>query len=329
MIHRKDLQDRIYILDGAMGTMLQSFCLKEDDFRGMVFANHPVPLKGNYDVLNLTHPEMISSIHQLYVRAGADFITTNTFNSNIFSQRGYGLEKEVSDLAICGAQIARTVADECMEDTGRRVLVVGTLGPTSIPLSLVNDSNRNQVGGADFETMTQAYMLQAKNLLAGGADLLLLETCYDVLTTRAALNAIESLNGEMRATIPVMISVTVDNRTGKTFIGQNLDEFYAGIASYPLLSFGINCSCGILGLGAYIEHLAQNLPCYISFHPNAGLPNSQGKYEVTPDFMAKQMELLARKGCLNIVGGCCGTTPEHISALARAMRGIEPHMVNV
>ena len=324
-IPKETLQDKILILDGAMGTSIQSLNLQEEDFRGLLFKEHPEPLKGNNDVLNLTNPEVIQQIHRAYVQVGADLITTNTFNSNAYSQKEYGTESYVADLNYQGALLARQVADECKE---RTVWVVGTMGPTSKTLSLSPDVNRPDYRDADFDTLASTYKVQAENLLKGGADILMLETCFDALNAKAALYAIELVNEEKGITVPVMVSATINDRSGRTLTGQTLDAFYSSIAHYPILSFGINCSFGVVELEPFIEQLSQTLPCYISLHPNAGLPNEMGEYDQSPEYMAKHMQSIARKGILNIAGGCCGTTPSHIKALAESLEGIQPHRLN-
>lgn len=319
------LQDKILILDGAMGTSIQAFNLQEDDFRGALFEHHPISLKGNNDVLNLTNAKVIQQIHQAYVEAGADLITTNTFNSNAYSQKEYGTEDWVADLNFQGALLARQVADGCKE---RTVWVVGTMGPTSKTLSLSPDVNRPEFRDADFDTLAATYKVQAENLVKGGADVLMLETCFDALNAKAALFAIELINEEIGCTIPVMISATINDRSGRTLTGQTLEAFYTSVSHYPILSFGINCSFGVTDLEPFIEQLSAVLPCFISLHPNAGLPNEMGEYDQSPEYMASRMQAIAQKGILNIAGGCCGTTPAHIRVLAEHLRGIRPHQVN-
>lgn len=310
------LQKRILILDGAMGTAIQALNLQEEDFCGTQFVGHAVPLKGDYDLLNLTNPLIIRRIHQSYINAGADLISTNTFNSNAYSQKVYGMEGYVKELNFEGARLAREVADTCQ---GRTVWVAGSMGPTSKSLSL----------SGDFDTLATTYKMQAEHLIRGGADVILLETCFDVLNTKAALCAIELLNEELNTVIPVMVSATIDNQNGRTLTGQTLDAFYQSIAFYPILSFGINCSFGVDGLDSYIESLAQTLPCAISMHPNAGLPTATGEYIQSPALWAEQIQAIAKKGSLNIAGGCCGTTPSHIKALADALKGIKPHQPKI
>ena len=324
-IPTKALLERILILDGAMGTSIQSLNLQEKDYRGIQFVNHAIPLKGNNDILNITNPKVIQGIHRAYVEAGADLITTNTFNSNAYSQKEYGTENYVKALNFQGASIAREVADEY---TDREVWVVGTMGPTSKTLSLSPDVNRPEYRDADFDTLSSTYKIQAESLIRGGADILMLETCFDALNAKAALYAIELLNEEMGLTIPVMVSATINDKSGRTLTGQTLDAFYTSIAHYPILSFGINCSFGVAELGPFIEHVSKMVPCAVSLHPNAGLPNEMGEYEQAPDFMAEHMQSIAKKGILNIAGGCCGTTPAHIKKLAECLKGIQPHRLN-
>lgn len=324
------LQERILILDGGMGTTIQQLNLQEDDFRGVLFARHHVPLKGDYDVLNISDPEVVKQIHRSYIEAGADLITTNTFSSNAFSQKEYGLEHYVKALNFQGASLAREVADE-FED--RTVWVVGTMGPTAQTLSFLPDVNGRECRESDsclpdreetFNLLVSTYKFQAECLVKGGADVLMLETCFDVLNAEAALYAIGLLNEEWQVTIPVMVSATINNKNGRMLTGQTLEDFYASISRYSILSFGINCSYGVTELEPFIEQLSQTLPCYISLHPNAGLPDEKGKYEQSPEFMAAHMKAIARKGLLNIAGGCCGTTPDYIRLLARELDGVSP-----
>lgn len=341
-------QQRILILDGAMGTSLQAMQLEESDFRGEVLLHHPFPLLGNYDVLNLSNPHLVKQVHQSYVSAGADLITTNTFNSNVLSQERYGLENQVAELNYRGARLAREMADAC---TTRKVWVVGSMGPTPVPLSLIarttsedsslatpsedfsaatsscSDSRLSQRLEEAFNRMVAAYEVQAKGLLDGGADLLLLETCYDVMNAQAALTAIRRLEQERMSAILVMVSVTI-NPNGCTFTGQTLNEIYARVSEFPIFSFGINCSFGIDGLEPYLKQLSDALPCLISCHPNAGFPDEQGVYAMTPSYMAECMRAFAVKGYLNIAGGCCGTTAAHITAMAEALQDVEPHKIS-
>lgn len=311
------LQERILVLDGAMGTLLQKRALKEQDFASGVFINWAVPLKGNYDILNITRPDVIAEIHQQYIDAGTDIITTNTFNSSRISQSDYQCEKFAHQLAYEGAKIAKGVAGKCSE---RKVWVAGSVGPMN--KSLTMDASGEST---DFTLFADAYYEQVKALVEGGVDLLLLETCYDALNCNAALHAISQLEKELGAMVPVMVSVTVNNHSARTFTGQTLEEIYASIQHYPILSFGVNCSFGVANMHPIIERIASQIPKYISFYPNAGLPNAMGEYQDTPDFIASHIKAMAKDGLLNIVGGCCGTTPQHIQKIAQSIKSIPPH----
>ena len=303
-----------------MGTLIQSQCLPDQAFHRGKFYNWQQSLVGNNEVLNLTAPEVISGIHRKYISAGADIITTNTFSANRISQHEYGCEGHVREMATAGARIARQAADECTE---RRIWVAGTMGPTSKSLSLASDMNNPASRTVSFDEMTTAYYEQAEALIEGGADLLLIETCFDALNTKAALYAIQQLNEKLGTTLPVMISVTINDRSGRTLTGQTLEAFYISISHYPILSFGLNCSFGVTELRQFVEQLSATIPAFISLHPNAGLPNEMGEYEELPDFMATHLREMAKAGLLNIVGGCCGTTDKHIRAIARALNGIK------
>lgn len=311
------LQERILVLDGAMGTLLQKRALKEQDFASGVFINWAVPLKGNYDILNITRPDVIADIHQQYIDAGADIITTNTFNSNRISQSDYQCEKFTHQLAYEGAKIAKDVASKCSE---RKVWVAGSVG--SMNKSLTMDASGES---SDFTLFADAYYEQVKALVEGEVDLLLQETCYDALNCKAAMHAISQLEEEIGTMVPVMVSVTVNNHSGRTFTGQTLEEIYASIQHYPIMSFGVNCSFGVANMRPIIERIVSKIPKYISFYPNAGLPNAMGEYHDTPDFIASHIKAMAKGGLLNIVGGCCGTTPKYIQKIAQSIKSIPPH----
>ena len=301
---------RILILDGAMGTCIQRYNLLPDDFLGG---------KGNNDILNLTREDVIASIHKAYIEAGADIIETNTFSGNAISQKDYGMEGKVREINLKGAQIARKVADAA----GRRVLVAGSMGPTVKSLSLSPDVNEPQRRDVSFAQMAQAYKEQVAALIEGGVDLLLVETVYDALNAKAALYAIEEVAGK---DFPVMVSATVNDRSGRLLSGHTLNALYTALQHYPIMSFGLNCSFGAKDLAPFIEQL-QGLPCAVSIYPNAGLPNEMGQYDETPEYTAKHVKELAQKGWLNIAGGCCGTTPEHIASIAQALKDVEPRNV--
>lgn len=317
---RKLLKEKILILDGATGTAIQKFGLTEKDFRGQRFAAHPVNLKGNNDILNLTKPEIIRSIHRSYIEAGADIIETNTFNSNAISQEEYHCCELVYALNYEGARLARQTASQA----DRPVFVAGSIGPTSKTLSLSPDVNHPEFRPLDFDTLTAAYTTQINGLIDGGADLLLVETVFDGLNAKAALYAIDRIQQEKGTAIPVMVSATINDKSGRTLTGQSLEALYTALAHYPLLSFGLNCSFGAPDLQPFVERLSAILPCYLSLYPNAGLPNEMGEYDESPSFTAQCLQNIAGEGLLNIAGGCCGTTPEHIRAIHDALAGIPP-----
>lgn len=346
----KDIRDllaqRILILDGAMGTKIQQFGLSAEHFHGKRFASHPVSLAGNNDILCLTAPEVVKDIHRLYIEAGADIIATNTFSSNRISQQEYGCADIAAEMAREGARLARQVADafggqqttdngQQTTDNGqwstvndRRIFVAGSMGPTAKSLTLASDMSQPAHRTVSFDEMAEAYRQQAEALLEGGADFLLLETCYDALNTKAALYAISDINRRFHRKIPVMVSVTVNDRSGRTLTGQTLWAFYTSISHYPyLLSFGLNCSFGVTDLRPFVEQLSANCPLPISIYPNAGLPNQMGEYEELPDFTARHLREMAEAGLINIAGGCCGTNEQHIRAIADALHNIKPRTV--
>ena len=302
------LQQRVLVLDGAMGTCIQGYNLIPDDFLGG---------KGNNDILNVTREDVIEAIHIAYVAAGADIIETNTFSGNAISQKDYGMEGRVREINLKGAQIARMVADAA----GRRVLVAGSMGPTVKSLSLSPDVNEPQRRDVTFREMADAYREQAEALVEGGVDLLLVETVYDALNAKAALYAISQV--PQAQDIPVMVSATVNDRSGRLLSGHTLQALYTALKHYPISSFGLNCSFGAKDLAPFIEQL-QGLPCAVSIYPNAGLPNEMGQYDEAPQYTAKYIRELAQNGWLNIAGGCCGTTPAHIEAVAQALQGMAP-----
>ena len=308
MTIEEQLKQRILILDGAMGTKIQA--------QGIT---------GNNDALNLTSPELIASIHRDYIAAGADIITSNTFSSNRISQHEYSLEAQAAEMALAGAQIARRVADEQRD---RKVWVAGSMGPTPKSLSLAADMEQPESRAVTFDEMAAAYREQAAALLQGGVDILLLETCYDALNAKAALYAIQQLNEERQEPVAVMVSATINDRSGRTLTGQTLEAFYVSIAHYPrLLSFGLNCSFGVTELRPFVEQLSRRIPVYLSLYPNAGLPNEMGEYEELPHYTASHLRAMAEAGLLNIAGGCCGTDECHIRAIREALDGLKPRQL--
>ena len=321
--------DKILILDGAMGTMIQRYGLREEDYRGSVFDGCSKELKGNNECLNLTRPDIIKAIHGEYIAAGADIIETNTFSANIISQTEYGCEDHASQMAYEGALIAREAADEAQalaEKIGmeRKVLVAGSMGPTSKSLSLSPDVNDPAFRAYSYEQMKVAYKAQAEALAKGGVDLFLIETCFDALNVKAALAAISEVNLSFKEDIPIIVSVSVGDRSGRTLTGQTLEAFYTAVEHYPLMAFGLNCSLGAAEMMSLVEEIGNWCSCAVSCYPNAGLPNEMGGYDQSPEDMASQVRSMAEKGLVNIVGGCCGTTPDHIRAIARSLHGITP-----
>ena len=329
-------KDKILILDGATGTMIQRHGLSEADYRDGGFEDSRVELLGNNECLNITRPEIIKSIHREYIAAGVDIIETNTFSANRISQSEYGCEDFAGKMAYEGARLAREVADEYTsgaDDSGerRQILVAGSIGPTSKSLSLSPDVSDPGFRPYSFDQMREAYREQAEALIRGGADILLIETCFDALNVKAALSAIQDLSdlkaeelGNTDYKIPVIVSVSVGDRSGRTLTGQTLKAFYTSISHYPLLAFGLNCSLGATEMTPLVEDIAQWCKCAVSCYPNAGLPNEMGGYDQKPEDMAIAVKAMAAKGLVNIVGGCCGTTPDHIRAIANALKDIAP-----
>ena len=316
-----NLQDRIYILDGATGTALQQFRLTEADFRGEEFARHPIPLKGNNDVLNITRPDVIRQVHQNYIDAGADIIETNTFNANAISQTEYGCTEWVERFNLEGARLAKEVASTCKE---RKIYVAGSIGPTDKSLTLAPDPDQPTYRIVNFDTLANAYATQVAALIEGGVDLLLVETIYDGLNAKAALYAIAKVQEEKGTNLPVMLSATINDKSGRTLTGQSLEALFTSLSHYPILSFGLNCSFGAKELHHFLRELAPRIPCYISIYPNAGLPNEMGEYDESPEFTALCLQNMAKEGLINIAGGCCGTTPDHIRAIANTLKDIPP-----
>lgn len=310
-------EDRILILDGAMGTMIQRYGLTEEDYRGGVFSDCRNELKGNNECLNICRPDIIKAIHREYIDAGADIIETNTFSANTISQAEYGCEGQAGKMAYEGARLAREAADEAAAQ-GRKVYVAGSMGPTSKSLSLSPDASDPSFRPYSFSQMLSAYREQADNLIKGGVDLILIETCFDALNVKAALCAIEDR-------VPVIVSVSVGDRSGRTLTGQTLEAFYTSVSHCPILAFGLNCSLGASELMPLVQEVGKWCRCGIICYPNAGLPDEMGGYDQSPDEMAEAVAVMAEKGMINIAGGCCGTTPDHIRAISQKLKGITPH----
>ena len=322
------LEERILVLDGAMGTMIQRHKLEEADFRNEYLKDHPKSLKGNNDLLSITRPDIIREIHREYFNAGADIAETNTFSSTTIAQADYGLENLVYDLNFQSAKIAREVADEFIVNEPQKPrFVVGSMGPTNRTASLSPDVNDPGFRAVTFEELRLAYRQQAEALLDGGVDILMVETVFDTLNAKAALFAIDELKNERNTDIPVMVSGTITDASGRTLSGQTTEAFLISIAHMDLLSVGLNCALGAEQLRPYLKVLSDKTNFLVSAHPNAGLPNEFGEYDETPELMAKQISEFLEGRLINIIGGCCGTTPEHISAIAELAKNYEPRKV--
>src|SRR3954465_9349770 len=318
---------RIAVLDGAMGSMIQTYKLEEADFRGEQFKSHAHDLKGNNDLLCLTKPSVIEEIHSQYFVAGADMVETNTFSSTTIGQADYHLESIVTDLNHAAVAVARRAAQKAETATpGRRCFVAGAIGPLNRTLSMSPDVNRPDYRAVTWDQVVGAYTEQINALLDGGVDALLVETIFDTLNSKAALFAIEQVFDERgdAARVPVMISVTITDASGRTLSGQTIGAFYQSVAHAKPFSIGINCALGGRAMRPYVEELAKIATCYTTCYPNAGLPNAFGRYDETPADMASVLGEFAANGWVNMVGGCCGSTPPHIAAIAQAVRGRKP-----
>ncbi|WP_413721831.1 methionine synthase [Sodalis sp. RH24] len=325
---RRQLAQRIMVLDGGMGTMIQSYRLEEEDYRGARFADWPSDLKGNNDLLVLSKPEVIAAIHHDYLAAGADILETNTFNSTAIAMADYHMESLVSELNTEAARLARRSADEWTARTPEKPrYVAGVLGPTNRTASISPDVNDPAFRNVSFDQLVSAYREAVHALVTGGVDLIMVETIFDTLNAKAAIFAIETEFEAMGVQLPVMISGTITDASGRTLSGQTTEAFYNSLRHVKPLSFGLNCALGPDELRQYVAELSRIADCYVSAHPNAGLPNAFGEYDLGPDEMAGQIKEWAVSGFLNIVGGCCGTTPAHIAAMARAVEGIAPRVL--
>lgn len=316
---------RILILDGAMGTMIQKYKLLEEDFRGYRYRKAPGMMKGNNDMLNLTRPDVVEDIHRKYLQAGADIISTNTFSSQRVSQADYHLEAVARDMAFAGAQIARKVADEF--STGEKPrFVAGSVGPTNKTCSMSPDVGNPAMRELDYATLYADYLEQIDALERGGVDAILIETVFDTLNAKAAIDATMEVERRCGRTLPIMLSITISDLAGRTLSGQTLDAVLASVSSYPLFSIGLNCSFGAPQMKPFLRELARKAPYYISAYPNAGLPNSMGEYDETPESMAPQMQEFVDEGLVNIIGGCCGTTEKFIAEYGKIVDGRKPHI---
>ncbi|MEZ0368240.1 MAG: homocysteine S-methyltransferase family protein, partial [Candidatus Sericytochromatia bacterium] len=318
------LQQRILILDGAMGTMIQSLGLEEDDYRGEIFGLHPSSLKGCNDLLPLTRPDAIIAIHRAFLAAGADMIETNSFNANAVSLADYGLAERAYELNLAAARVARAAADAAAAEDGRTRWVAGSMGPTTRTASLSPDVNDPAYRNVSFAQLAEAFAEQARGLLDGGVDLLVPETHIDTLNLKAALYGIEQVFRARGERVPVIASITIPDASGRTLSGQTVEAAWTSLAPFELLAVSINCALGAKEMRPHIEELARLANCHICCFPNAGLPNEMGGYDDTPEAMAGLLGGFAAEGWLNIVGGCCGTRPEHIAAIAAAVANCAP-----
>ena len=320
------LAERILVLDGAMGTMIQRYNLSEEDFRGEAFKNHEHDLKGNNDLLSITCPDVIKAIHKEYLDAGADIIETNTFSSTSIAQADYNLESAVYELNFQSAKIAKEAALSCSSDEKPR-FVAGSIGPTNRTASISPDVENPAHRSITFDQLKESYYEQVRGLIDGGVDILLVETVFDTLNCKAALFAIEDVFDEKAIRIPIMVSGTITDESGRTLSGQTAEAFLTSISHIPLLSIGFNCALGAVSMNQYVKVLSDKAPFYISAFPNAGLPNEMGEYDQSPEGMAKQLEDYMKRDMVNIIGGCCGTTPNHIKEFTRIASKYKPREI--
>lgn len=319
------LSQRIVIIDGAMGTMIQKYKYTEEDYRGTRFANFDHPLKGNNDLLTLTQPQIIKDIHKEFLMAGSDILETNTFNANVISMADYHMEHLVVELNVEAVKLAKQAISEYQSEVENRPLfVAGAMGPTNKTASLSPDVNNPGYRAVSFDDLVACYTEQAIALIGAGADILLIETVFDTLNCKAALFAVNTLKEERCLDIPVMVSGTITDNSGRTLSGQTPEAFYNSISHGDLLSVGFNCALGADQMRQYIAELAGVSEIYVSCYPNAGLPNEFGEYDDTPEGMSKVISEWCENGWVNIVGGCCGTTPDHIAAISKACKQFSP-----
>ncbi|MFN5432805.1 MAG: homocysteine S-methyltransferase family protein [Cyclobacteriaceae bacterium] len=323
------LKERILILDGAMGTMIQRHKLEEEDFRGERFKSHSHLLKGNNDLLSITRPDIIKDIHAQYFEAGADIAETNTFSGTTIAQADYHLEHIVYELNFESAKIAKEVAVEFTKrEPDKPRFVAGAVGPTNRTLSISPNVNDPGYRAVTFDQLTVAFKEEVKGLMDGGADLLLVETIFDTLNAKAALFGIQELFDEEGRSLPIMVSGTITDASGRTLSGQTTEAFLISVSHVPLLSVGLNCALGAKQLRPYLQILNEHAPFFVSAYPNAGLPNEFGQYDEGPDEMGTQIDEFLKEGLVNILGGCCGTTPAHIKVIAELAKKYKPRQVN-
>ncbi len=324
----KILGQRILVLDGAMGTMLQRYNFSEDDYRGERFKDFPTSLKGNNDLLSITQPQAIAEVHRRYFEAGADIVETNTFSGTTIGMADYNMQDLVYELNFESAKIAKQVAEEFTRANPEKPrFVAGSIGPTNKTASLSPDVNKPEFRAITFEELRVAYKQQVEALIDGGVDILLVETIFDTLNAKAALFAIEEVKEERNIDIPIMVSGTITDASGRTLSGQTVEAFLTSISHIPLLSVGFNCALGAEQLKPYLQRLSNETEFYTSAHPNAGLPNAFGEYDQSPREMQNFIEEYLEDGLINIIGGCCGTTPEHIKAIAEVANKYKPREI--
>lgn len=327
----KELATRILVIDGAMGTMIQRHKLTEADYRGDRFKDWHKDVKGNNDLLSITQPQIITGIHELYLEAGADIIETNTFSSTFIAQADYDMQSLAYELNVAAASCAKAaVAKYTKIDPGKPRFIAGAIGPLNKTLSLSPDVNNPGFRAVTFDEVVEAYYEQVKGLTDGGVDILLIETIFDTLNAKAAIFAIRKFFRDTgKKELPIMISGTITDASGRTLSGQTLEAFYTSVMHANPLSIGLNCALGAAEMRAHIEELAQISACYTSAYPNAGLPNAMGEYDEQPHQTAHFIEEWAKEGFVNIVGGCCGTTPDHIKHIAEHVKGIRPRSLPI
>lgn len=326
----KILEERIMILDGAMGTMIQAYKFTEEDYRGERFKDFEILLKGNNDLLTLTQPEAIKEIHKKYLAAGADIIETNTFSGTTIAMADYAMEDLVYELNFESARLAREAADEfTAKEPHKPRFVAGSIGPTNKTASMSPDVNDPGFRAVTFDELRAAYKQQAEALLDGGADILLVETVFDTLNAKAGLFAIEEIKEERGIDVPVMLSGTITDASGRTLSGQTAEAFLISVSHIPLLTIGFNCALGANLLQPHLEAISPKTEFAVSAHPNAGLPNAFGEYDETPEQMGEQIEAYMKRNLVNIIGGCCGTTPEHISVIAEIAAKYQPRRIQM
>jgi 5-methyltetrahydrofolate--homocysteine methyltransferase len=328
---RKELEKRILIIDGAMGTMIQRYKLEEADYRGEQFKDWHTDVKGNNDLLSITRPDVIEAIHKQYLDAGADIIETNTFSSTSIAQGDYDMQSLAYDLNVASAKVARKAADEyTAKDPAKPRFVAGAIGPLNKTLSLSPDVNNPGFRAVTFDEVAAAYTEQIRGLVDGGVDVLLIETIFDTLNAKGAIYAAKNFFRERKMKeLPIMISGTITDASGRTLSGQTLEAFYVSVMHARPLSIGLNCALGAAEMRPHIAELSQIAACYTSAYPNAGLPNAMGEYDEEPHQTAHFLEEWAKEGYVNIVGGCCGTTPDHIRHIAESVKNFAPRQLPV